>query len=90
VDAKGFLEFITKRLNADHLAAAWAVKAREALRKAKSHVAELEEAWRRGAIHETDSGGNGTRSNRNVDVRVALANALSTYPTEQDTERKST
>jgi len=47
----------------------------EALNEAKAHVEELEDAWRRGAINEIDGQG-GLRSNRNVDVRVAINNAL--------------
>ena len=43
---------------------------------ALAHVQELEEAWRRGAITEHDGKG-GTRSNRNVDVRAILADAIS-------------
>lgn len=52
---------------------------RDALRAAcefaLEHVRELREAWRTGALDERDGGG-GTRSNRNVDVEVALRNAL--------------
>lgn len=46
-----------------------------ALREALDHVSELEEAWQRGAIHETDGKG-GTRSNRNVEVRVRLRQVI--------------
>lgn len=42
---------------------------------ALAHVRELREAWRTGAIDERDGGG-GTRSNRNVDVEVALRDAV--------------
>lgn len=42
---------------------------------AHTHVEELREAWRTGAIEERDGLG-GTRSNRNVDVEVALRKAL--------------
>ena len=41
------------------------------LRSAHAHVQELRDAWERGAIREYDGLG-GTRSNRNVDVEVAL------------------
>lgn len=43
---------------------------------ALTHCQELRDAWERGVLNETDGGG-GTRSNRNVDVCVALENALS-------------
>ena len=43
----------------------------EALRKSHEHIAELREAWRTGALHETDGRG-GERSNRNVDVEVLI------------------
>lgn len=46
-----------------------------AAKAALEHVRELREAWRTGALHECDGGG-GTRSNRNVEVEVALRNAL--------------
>lgn len=46
-----------------------------AARDALSHIEELEEAWRRGVLHELDTPG-GTRSNKNVDVRVALEAAI--------------
>lgn len=49
----------------------------EAMQAALEHVRELREAWRVGAIHEIDGGG-GTRSNRNVDVEVALRDTLAT------------
>lgn len=42
---------------------------------ALAHVEELREAWRTGAIDERDGRG-GLRSNRNVDVEVALRKAL--------------
>jgi hypothetical protein len=42
---------------------------------AMEHVVELEDAWLRGALSETDYQG-GTRSNRNVDIRVALSAAI--------------
>jgi hypothetical protein len=48
---------------------------REAAQAALNHILELEEAWRRGAIHEHDGRG-GERSNRNVAVRVLLEKAL--------------
>ena len=47
----------------------------EALRDAKAHVDEMEEAWARGVISEHDGKG-GTRSNRNVAVARALRAAL--------------
>ena len=47
------------------------------LRTALEHVDELEEAWRRGLIQEGDIRRMaGTRSNRNVDARVALNAAI--------------
>jgi len=42
---------------------------------ALAHVEELEESWSRGALEERDGKG-GTRSNRNVDVRVQLQAAI--------------
>lgn len=48
---------------------------RKACDGALEHVQELREAWRSGAINESDGGG-GTRSNRNVDVEVTLRDAL--------------
>lgn len=48
-----------------------------ACRQALVHVEELREAWRTGAISEHDGRG-GTRSNRNVEVEVALRGALNT------------
>ena len=42
---------------------------------ALEHVSELEDAWMRGCITEHDGKG-GMRSNRNVDVRIALRAAL--------------
>lgn len=42
---------------------------------ALTHVTELRKAWRTGAIDERDGYG-GLRSNRNVDVEVALRKAL--------------
>ena len=50
----------------------------EAANFALEHVEELEEAWRRGTIQELDHWRlGGERSNRNVEVRVALRAALS-------------
>ncbi len=46
-----------------------------ALLMAHEHVSELREAWERGVIREGDNLG-GTRSNRNMDVCVALRHAL--------------
>lgn len=48
-----------------------------ALRLADEHLAELADAWERGALSEHDGLG-GTRSNRNFDVRKAIRAALST------------
>jgi hypothetical protein len=48
---------------------------RDALGAALEHVEELEEAWRRGVLTEPPYEG-GTRSNRNVKVRVAIRKAL--------------
>lgn len=51
---------------------------RTAARLALDHVLELEDAWVRGTIVERDHLHRGVeRSNRNVDVRVALSSALS-------------
>ena len=47
----------------------------EALRKSHEHFSELREAWRTGALHETDGRG-GERSNRNVDVEVLIRQIL--------------
>ena len=49
--------------------------AERALELVKSHVSELREAWRSGALNECDGLG-GTRSSRNVDVGVAVYSAL--------------
>lgn len=46
-----------------------------ALGAALYHVTELREAWSTGALHECDGGG-GTRSNRNVDVQLAIRKVL--------------
>jgi hypothetical protein len=43
--------------------------------RALTHIIDLEDAWRRGALESRD-GLNALRSNQNVDVRVALAKAL--------------
>ena len=50
---------------------------REAIQLAIDHTDELEDAWQRGAIVESDGMG-GTRSNRNVEVNRALRKALGT------------
>lgn len=55
--------------------AARLARLRDAAKVAYAHVAELREAWRTGAIHDTDGRG-GERSNRNVDVEVALRAAI--------------
>lgn len=47
----------------------------EAARTALAHVEELEDAWRRGVLSEPPYDG-GTRSNRNMDVKIALKKAL--------------
>jgi hypothetical protein len=47
----------------------------EALEAAESHIAELREAWQRGAIKE-HGGQGGTRSNRNADVHMQIRAAL--------------
>jgi hypothetical protein len=52
---------------------------RKAAAQAIEHVTELRDAWMRGAIRECDGQG-GTRSNRNVDVEVALRKALEDAP----------
>ena len=54
---------------------------REALGTAHAHVLELREAWERGVIEEHDGHG-GRRSNRNVDVEVALRALLAPEPVE--------
>ena len=46
-----------------------------ALIGAHTHTEELREAWRRGVIDERDGGG-GRRSNRNMEVEVALREAV--------------
>jgi hypothetical protein len=53
----------------------------DAAKAALEHVLELEEAWRTGAIVEADHLG-GTRSSRNVDVRVLLSAALTAQQAE--------
>ena len=54
-----------------------------ALEEALLHLEELEEAWARGIIHESDGKG-GTRSNRNFAcvgrARAAIANAKGERP----------
>ena len=53
---------------------------RAAVEAALAHVTELEEAWRIGKIRESDHYTMGaTRSNRNIDVRVACEKALAAY-----------
>jgi hypothetical protein len=47
----------------------------DACKEALEHISELEEAWRTGALSERDGKG-GTRSNRNLDVRVILESAI--------------
>ena len=46
-----------------------------ALVAAKAHTGELREAWMRGVMDERD-GHSSQRSNRNVDVDVAVRNAI--------------
>lgn len=48
---------------------------RKALRSALEHVAELREAWSRGALSECDGGG-GMRSNRNAAVMRLIEESL--------------
>lgn len=45
------------------------------LKVVKMHIDELEDAWQRGCIQESDGKG-GERSNRNVELRVALARRI--------------
>jgi len=46
-----------------------------ACQSALAHVAELRDAWERGAISERDGQG-GTRSNRNVEIEAQLRAAI--------------
>lgn len=46
-----------------------------ACKGALAHCLELEDAWRSGALSESDGQG-GTRSNRNVDVRAAMEKVI--------------
>lgn len=86
--SKGFLYGVVAdlanevdRLRADPLRAQ--VEAlRGSLEKALEHVLELEDAWQRGCVSEHDGKG-GIRSNRNVEVRVAIRKALD-YPSRSD------
>ena len=57
----------------------------ESCKAALDHVHELEEAWHTGALSEHDGKG-GTRSNRNIDVRQALRDAI-TKATTQEAEQ---
>ncbi len=57
------------------------------LRKAVEHLQELRDAWQRGAINECD-GQVGTRSNRNVDVEVALRDLLAAASEQRGGGRK--
>jgi len=52
-----------------------------ALKDAELHIAELREAWQRGAISEHDGQG-GTRSNRNVDVHIEIRDAIAKAETK--------
>lgn len=54
--------------------------AAKALGMARLHVGELEEAWRSGALREHDGKG-GTRSNRNVEMRVVIDETLAALAT---------
>ncbi len=55
-----------------------------ALEAAYSHVLELREAWARGVLREGDGlGGSGIRSNRNVDVELAIRAILARAKGEQ-------
>ncbi len=58
----------------ENLKAAY-LELRELAKAAHTHVAELRDAWQRGVISEHDMKG-GIRSNRNVDIEVALRSAL--------------
>ena len=53
-----------------------------ACEKSLDHIQELEDAWSRGAIHESDYKG-GTRSNRNTNARVILRAAIQLAQGEQ-------
>jgi hypothetical protein len=52
----------------------------------RDHIDELEEAWRRGAISEHDGKG-GTRSNRNVTMRVELNKMLARLGATEEAAR---
>ena len=52
---------------------------RGALRETVEHIEELEDAWRRGALSEHDGQG-GTRSSRNLWLRVKLRKLLALTP----------
>jgi len=49
------------------------------------HLEELEEAWRRGALHESDTPG-GTRSNRNVTLARQLRQVLANRPESKESD----
>lgn len=53
-----------------------------AAKLASDHVKELREAWQTGAIRESDGKG-GERSNRNVEVDVALRKAIEMCESEK-------
>ena len=46
----------------------------EALKLAETHLDELADAWQRGALHGYD-GQDGIRSNRNMDILIAIRKA---------------
>lgn len=54
---------------------AWIAALVAAAQEVDIHLAELEDAWSRGALSEHDGKG-GTRSNRNADLRRRLTRAL--------------
>ena len=53
-----------------------------------AHLEELEEAWRRGALSEHDGQG-GTRSNRNVELRVLLRKTLGAVEAEANQKKEA-
>lgn len=59
---------------------------RTAAEAAMYHLAELVDAWQRGAIHELDNKG-GTRSNKNMEIFLALDKAFKALPEAQHDPR---
>lgn len=57
-----------------------AEKMREAAQQAWIHLDDLREAWRTGAV-ATNDGKGPNRANHNVEVEVALRNAIAAYDT---------